>query len=281
MAIRFFCSHCRQLLKAREDKIGRRVPCPKCKKPVTVPKESDPEVEHARQQKESEGQIDPFAELIVYDDEIVYETDDSHGKADAYDRRLVAVSRRVLYGHAVLLALVTGAAFLAGFLAGHVTRVEEVAAPAEPQRVLITGQLKWEASTGDLADKGAVVIAFPETLEANKKLPGEELSPARPMPSRTDELVRTIEDWGGDYKRTNDAGDFELFLKPGKYHVLLVSQQSERPRQIEPDRNHLAAIGRYFTSPEMLIGPYRYRWTVEEFHEDSELRRVFSEGELE
>jgi hypothetical protein len=278
MSIRFFCSNCRQLLKAREDKIGRRMPCPKCKKPVTVPERSDPEVERARRQRESEGQVDPFAELIVYDTDIVYETEAEDGNTDDFDRRFIAIPRRVLYAHAILLATVTAAAFVCGYVAGHFTQTEPVPAEAaEPERIAIEGQLKWEGSTGDIADKGAVIIAVPESLAAqDQPLPGEELNPARPVPKRSNQIVRTIEDWGGDYRRTNEVGEFELFLKPGRYHVLFISQQSERPQHAEPSRDHLVSLRRYFSPPEELIGPHRYRWKVEEVKEGTTLTHVFA-----
>lgn len=278
MSVRFFCSNCRQLLKARKDKIGRRIPCPKCKNPVTVPERSDADVERGQQQRESEVQLDLFSELIVYDTDIVYETDSENGTAVDFDRRFVAVPRRMLYLHATLLAIFTSAAFVCGYAAGYLTQTEPPPVEAgEPERIAIEGQLKWEGSTGNIADKGAVVIAVPENLAPqDQPLPGEELNPSRPVPKRSDQLVRTIEDWGGDYRRTNEVGEFELFLKPGRYHVLFISQQSERPQHAEPLRDHLVSMGRYFSPPEQLIGPHRYRWKVEEIKGDTTLSHVFA-----
>jgi hypothetical protein len=44
MSIKFLCPHCHELLRVKEELGGKRGPCPRCKKPVTVPCSSDPEL---------------------------------------------------------------------------------------------------------------------------------------------------------------------------------------------------------------------------------------------
>jgi len=49
MPIRFFCDHCRQMLKIGTSKMGSVVDCPRCHKPVVVPPQSVPQAEQLYQ----------------------------------------------------------------------------------------------------------------------------------------------------------------------------------------------------------------------------------------
>jgi len=49
MPIRFFCDHCRQMLKIGTSKTGNVVSCPRCHKPVVVPPQSVPQAEQLYQ----------------------------------------------------------------------------------------------------------------------------------------------------------------------------------------------------------------------------------------
>ena len=58
MPIRFFCEHCRQMLKIGTSKVGSVVDCPRCRKSVIVPPQSVPQAEQLYQMlknKHSEG----------------------------------------------------------------------------------------------------------------------------------------------------------------------------------------------------------------------------------
>jgi len=47
MPIRFFCEHCKQMLKIGTSKVGSVVNCPRCQKPVVIPMQSSPQAEEA------------------------------------------------------------------------------------------------------------------------------------------------------------------------------------------------------------------------------------------
>ena len=49
MPIRFFCEHCRQILKIGTSKVGSVVNCPRCQKPVVVPLHTIPQAEQLYQ----------------------------------------------------------------------------------------------------------------------------------------------------------------------------------------------------------------------------------------
>ncbi len=287
MPIRFRCPHCQRKLKARSDKAAQRMNCPNCGQPLTVPAGDAVEQLPAAGPADQGAEPDPFAELIVYDDEIIYETEERASGPAAFSttiarRQLVGVSRQLIYAHAILLAILTLGGLVAGYLIGRTDRHPSATfGPPVPQRVLISGRLQWIGTTGALADRGAVVIALPHDLEPPEKLPGEGLGPDKPVPLQGDARVRAIEDWGGDYTRTNEAGEFELFLLPGRYHVLSVSHQSERSWNVEPDREDLAAIGKFFTAPHEIMGTHRYDWTIAEFAEGGQFEHVFNLGRLE
>jgi hypothetical protein len=286
MPIRFRCPHCQRKLKARNDKAEQQMACPNCGQPLTVPAHEavDPNRVEGLAEEEQRAHADPFAELIVYDDEIVYETDEPQAARDTFGkqvatRQLVGVSRRLIYAHAILLAILPLTGLAVGYLIGRTDRQPSVASgPPAPRRVLISGRLQWTGTTGALADKGAVVIALPHDLEPQRKLPGEGLGPDKPQPQQGDPRVRAIEDWGGDYTRTNDVGEFQLFLLPGRYYILSVSHQSDRRSHVEPSRDDLASIGKFFTAPHEIIGPHRYHWTITEIKEGSQYAHEFKLG---
>lgn len=281
MPIRFRCPQCDRKLKARDDHVGRQLHCPSCNQVLTVPADSELSRIIAEGQSSDDTSSDPFAELIVYDDEIVYETDPRSDGNSAPTKssktRWVGVSRRLIYMYALLLPIIGCGALLFGYLFGRTHRT-----PLQPQvaakehRVLITGQLQWEGQTKQIADRGAVVIAIPDNFEPPQKLAGDKFGPQKPVPSRDSEVVRTIEEWSGGYARTNDTGEFELYLFPGKYHLLFVSGQAKRRAVAEPKlRDDLAAIGQFFSVPEEIIGPQRYHWTLEELSDESRLSYEF------
>ena len=62
MPIRFFCTHCRQMLKIGTSKMGSVVECPRCHKSIVVPPQSTPQAEELYRRlktKRSEGTTVP------------------------------------------------------------------------------------------------------------------------------------------------------------------------------------------------------------------------------
>lgn len=282
MPIRFRCPNCDRKLKARDDHADRQLPCPNCNQLLTVPADSALSRIMAESQTADSGEDDPFSELIVYDDEIIYDTDEAGTDREERPKRSskigwVGVSRRLIYAHALLLPVLALAGLVFGYMIGRTNRLPVQIQVAPPEhRVLITGQLQWEGQTKQISDRGAVVIAIPQDFKPTQKLPGDKVGPSQPVPSRDSQLVSSLEDWGGDYARTNETGEFELFLLPGAYQLLFVSGQSKRPTAAPPDRDDLAAIGQFFTLPHEIIGPQRYHWTSEELDEKSRLLHEFA-----
>jgi len=192
-----------------------------------------------------------------------------------FDRQCVAVPRTLLYAQAALLVVLTVVAFTAGYLIGHDPNEPASEGLPEPERILIDGRLQWEATTGMLADKGAIVLAVPEGYESARKLSGEHLGARVSIPEPSSDLATTLQSWGGDFAVANNHGEFRLFLIPGRYHVLMLSRNALRPVDTGPSRTDLAEIGRFFEMPDRMLGEFQYRWSVETFDADSQLMHDF------
>lgn len=284
MPIRFECPHCGQSLRARDDKVGRKLKCPKCQQSLTVPSDIPPGLDEGAP---AGGADDPFSELIVYDDEIIYETEDAPGSAlvsqvrpaggEAFEPRHVAVPRWMFYAHAGLLALLAVVAFGAGWLIGGSQRqTAVVTAPLRP--VEIEGHLKWEATTGEIGDKDAVVIVLPVDRTPQKKFAAAALTVDKPPLKPGDPVFEEIKELGGDYVRAGAGGQFYIQLVPGKYRVLLISRNAQLPAGINPKPEDVAALGAIFTPPEAILGRQKYRLSTLDLDEKSKIKHFFGES---
>lgn len=282
MPIRFPCPHCGQSLRAREDKVGRKLKCPKCRQALTVPAESA-----AGDGSADSAPDDPFSELIVYDDDVVYETEEpparamatsvSTGAEGTFDPRRVAVPRWMFYAHAGLLGILALAAFSLGLLIGRTTHTEgPVANPLRP--VEIEGNVKWEATTGELGDKDAVVVIVPVGRTPQKKIPAETLLVDKPSPKPDDPALQGILELGGQYARAGAGGTFYVHLMPGSYQVLLVSRNAQQPAGTNPKPEDVAKLGALFTPPEAIVGRQKYHITTMDLNATSKIRHSFGES---
>jgi len=59
MPIRFFCEHCKQMLKIGSSKVGSVVNCPRCQKPIVIPLQSAPQAEEAYRLLKSQQALAP------------------------------------------------------------------------------------------------------------------------------------------------------------------------------------------------------------------------------
>ena len=177
--------------------------------------------------------------------------------------------RRTLYVHGLLFLLLGGGAFAAGYLVGRedaTLQLEAVRAEAPSQRVLVEGKLYYDTGTGSVApDAGAVVIVLPADQRPPATLSIEGLRPRDPPPPSTSQSLRKIEDFGGVYARGDELGAFRAVVpRQGRYRVLLISRRTTRDEEVGIDELDLTEMTEYFYSAEVLIGPYNYRWTLEE-----------------
>jgi len=280
MTIRFACTHCGQRLSVHDEKIGKRAKCPKCRQPLTVPTAEAAvaqlaEVRAARAEAELE---DALAEFVVYDDddmELIYETEDETQAVAAppADENYVAVPRYIVYVQGILLGVVALIAFALGILVGGATVTNSGTKGGPTGPVLLSGRVTYRDSGNQQAnDEGCVVIALPDNAKPEQKIDIDGLRPDDDSPGDTHPGVVAIREIGGNIDRVDRDGNFRLQLsEPGRYFVLMLSAHTRAPDGITPDRDHLAQMGRYFTSPLDLIGTNKHFWRNERVQRDSRI----------
>ena len=286
MPIRFACPHCGQSLRARDDKVGRKLKCPKCQKTLTVPADVP---STASEERTSGSQDDALSELIVYDDETIEETEAAPRSAAPQTRPPslaagqgghVAVPRWMFYVHAALLALVAGVAFASGWLIGGGKKDDgNSTITTAPQRpVEIAGHLKWKAAMGETGDKDAVIIVLPIGRTPTKKIPAATLLVDKPALKPDDPSYQAIHELGGFYVRAGEGGQFFVQLMPGKYRVLLISRNAQLPTGVNPKPEDIAELGTIFTPPEAILGRQKYQLSTMELGEKSKIEQSFGEN---
>lgn len=186
---------------------------------------------------------------------------------------MILFPRRMFYVEASLYFVIAVAAFGAGYLVGHgaANSEKQSAENAMAQsRVPVEGRISYDTGIGITKwDEGAVVFVLPmdKSLPTEKRLLPADLRPTDPPPTRDHRMIRRLQDFGGDYARTDKAGNFHLFLpKRGKYRVLIVSNHGSRGPDAPLPATDSGEMERYFEHPEDLIQSAKYRWTVEDFH---------------
>ncbi len=297
MAIRFHCQRCQQLLGIATRKAGTEIACPKCGATQLVPDQQTARVALAMAEgglaEQVEGESDPRAPF--FDDldldfpprggvsppepaipQLIETTplplgaqtaSSGAGAGPLVDGEMVLYHRRTLYLQGALLAVLAVMAFAAGYLTGRggLTFGEADRPGPIATEVAMEGSLVWEPQRGRTAmDEGAVVIALPVD-PPDSRLSIRGLRPQDPEPTADHPSVKMIEQFGGVYARADVSGSVPLvFPKEGKYHVLLISRHAARADDSPIDEADREGIEKYFHQASILIGRYKYRWTLEE-----------------
>ncbi|MEX1224370.1 MAG: hypothetical protein WEA31_07460 [Pirellulales bacterium] len=280
MPVRFSCSECGQRLNARDDKIGKTLKCPKCRTQLVVPsveaaEAHDPTRDALKQLEEAVGEDDDVSELVVYDDD----SEQSTARTSDFDRELVSVSRRVIYVQAGLLLALALFGLTVGFLIGRGTAPQGDGVDDAPQVTTasrVPGKLQYATGEGLRPDRGAVVLAVPADSKPEEKIPVEDLLPQSQMPAAGNLALQQLATLGGDYTRADDAGNFALYLTPGRYHLLYISYAARRPGGNQVARQDFAEIGAYVTSGYDLIGQHRYQFQTVDVRLGARLDHTFS-----
>jgi len=277
MPVRFSCTRCQQMLSVTTRKVGSQIRCPKCEKTLVVPAPEEAELQMAiaKDSKHAgRAQVD-LSEIVVFDDAPAILDGTTRGLQSGevtIDRNLVAISRRVLYAQAGLIAIAGLATFSLGYLAGRGTRPKAVEAAAiKPEPVLITGGVTYRNEAGQpVADDGAVLIVFPKANRPDDKIPVAGLRPQDPPPGEANRTIRDIEVADGFYVRADAQGRFTLKLVPGPYLVLLISHHAARLAGSQPKPKDLAILGDYFEGAPDLLGDRKYRLSNRSVAKDAE-----------
>lgn len=137
----------------------------------------------------------------------------------------------------------------------------------EATRVFLEGLIAWTPMPGQVAgDEGAVVIVLPEAPLPEQPIAVQGLRPVDPPPGELHRGLKGIKQLGGDYTRADREGRFGAAVpKPGAYRLLVISRHAVRenddPIAQEADFREME---RFFQSPTLLVGKYKYQWRTEE-----------------
>lgn len=276
MPIRFVCTHCRRRLSIARRKEGVTIECPQCGATLVVPTEEAAAAADVMDQlvKTSAGPI-ALNELVVYDDEpprcALSPSPATAAAASepcdtvAVSSNMLLVSRRSQYLQAILLLLVATVFFGLGYLMGQGDGIEVVEENVETQPALVEGSIVYRTAAGTVAgDTGAVIVLLPEGKVPPEKMAFEGLRPSDPLHTTRPALRMIGELLGGVYVRADAKGAFSAIVpNEGVYHLLIISAHADRSSEVIVDEVALGKIGRYFTSPGLLVGRRKFRWTLE------------------
>ena len=283
MPIRFHCEHCGQFLSAETRKAGAELRCPKCRQKLRVPDQSEqqtappapPPVKNSAQPEAGDwGQFMVFdrdAELVYEHPEPVAAAKAPVAQSTSNDK--VAIARSVIYMQGALLAAVALICFALGVIVGGAAPMQS-AQQAEPQPCVVTGRIEYVAEDGRrAADSGAVALILPRDArpEFDEKTSIDSLLPGAPPPNDADPALAVVRQFGGDYDRADENGNYELHVPDrGKYFVLFVSQ-NRRSRNAAPSRTQIAQLGRYFLPMDPFLDQREFSWEEQSVTRDRTL----------
>jgi hypothetical protein len=114
---------------------------------------------------------------------------------------------------------------------------------------------------------GAVIVALPADAKLERLLTARGLRPHDPLDKFSDNAELAIHQLGGDVVRTNNQGDFQLIVVPGRYRLLIISHKGLRRPGVQPVDLDVNEMKKYFDNVFDLVGPNQYRWSTEEFRD--------------
>jgi hypothetical protein len=187
------------------------------------------------------------------------------------DQDLVAVPRRIVFVQGFLLGGIAIVFFIFGVVVGSHSTVEN--APGVPRTCQISGRITYtDTAASSLPDAGSVVIAFPVGRRPEPKIAVDGLRPADPSPAANHPGVVAVRDVGGAFARADRKGQFRLRVpNVGRYFILVISKNAQRPESEQPKTRDLAQIGRYVLPASEMLGRQRYSWQQLNLRDDRTL----------
>ena len=169
----------------------------------------------------------------------------------------VTLPRWVVYCQAILLGLVATTCFIGGIFVGSFGKPD--AANESRTELRVSGTIKFRANDAWHADAGAVVLILPVSPQEVARQNPSTLTPQffEPLENPAIASVRAA---GGDVVRANLEGKFELFVRAGKYELVVISNGKSDERQQQLSREQVASLSQFFLPVENLIGKRRFDW---------------------
>ena len=208
--------------------------------------------------------------------EWVVETDSDEDEASrVFDPHKIAVPRKILYYQGALLAATALFAFVLGMVFGR-SFAPQAAAVAMSEPCELSGKVEFtRGGLTSMPDEGSVVIAVPRDYKPDLR-ERRELEKIASATDDRDPSVDILRSIGGDFAITDQRGQFTLNLPDqGRYYLLVLSANSQRPAQEEFNRLHLSEMGTYFGPAQRLVGDRRFHWRTENLDDDREINILF------
>lgn len=185
-----------------------------------------------------------------------------------------------IYCQALILAIVGIGGFCGGYYVGR--RDAAVSPPPAPlaaeapapvpndgfrnEEVLLQGRLRWMPTVGQTGgDRQAVLLLLPQDTIPSQSLPIEGLRPGEEPEEGPSASQGRIKALGGVYAKAAADGTAAAVLpREGRYHLLLISRNTSRPKEEAIRPKDLMEMKQYFGEAEELIGDRKYVWKQEE-----------------
>ncbi len=171
-------------------------------------------------------------------------------------RQTIVVARWVVYFQGALLGVVAATFFVFGMMVGSLTQ----SSSNEENRLdcRVSGRVVFSGTNGDRPDSGAVVLLLPRDHAPEKRLDGQSIRPAsfQPLGNSVLDYVHGV---GGAVVRTDDRGEFEVFVEaPATFYLLVISRKQAKSAERSLVKSEMVAIGSYFSPVEGLLGDREY-----------------------
>ena len=285
MPVHFTCPHCAQLLSVARRKVGQPVRCVKCgggvivPPPVSGPDEPSTQTDAKSSLEATAASTDSgVSENGATLKQTVSQSANTGIQLWDVWHQPVAVTRLALYSVGALLIGVAIASFLLGWLLGNGDRSfasEHAAGPGAKYQ--IHGQLTFLTGNGQQApDSESVVIALPVRNRPDEKINSSSLRPDVVVPGQNEPAVMAVRSLGGDFARTDAAGQYELNVgAPGPYYLLFLSAHVSRSPHRVPTTREIVELGYYFKQATELLGENDFVWSREVIRNREQIDRQF------
>lgn len=289
MPIRFFCEHCKQMLKIGTSKAGSVVECPRCKQSLVIPPQSSPQAEEAyrllkhKRAQTSAPPADSTTAPIPSWEALEEEIDDVNmplwmeeswiPSADSQGLYSTSVAHSVLSEElsmhvlkkrhnltVMLLSVSLVVAFFVGITFGILIRGFYMQpsrsgqhADASGAGTEVAGTLYYVDDKNGMTrgDAVAAIICLPKDRPPGVLLSCQGL---RPGDVENSDTIRMIHELGGMYEIADNNGVFSMPYQSGvRYLVILISaNQKSTDSEIKP--GVMQELRRYFRDPELFGG---------------------------
>ncbi|MEM7782813.1 MAG: hypothetical protein AAF623_05630 [Planctomycetota bacterium] len=177
-------------------------------------------------------------------------------------REPISVARWVVYFQAAMLGLVATIFFIFGLIVGSFNSSYGHSNDVFDCRIV--GSVTYRTESGNLlADHNSVVVLIPRDKKPDRRSQGKWIHPESFEPL-DNQGIDTIHSLGGAVVRTDENGDFDLFVdgkqNEGVRYFLLIISKNHLENDRELTKQQAAAIGTFFMPVENVARGHSIHW---------------------